>query len=416
MMNPNAPAELSKISAERAEPVAPQSAEADWPRVLHVLTEEVRGGIEEHVLSILVSLGRYGFQPHLAAPGALLDQMSTELGSAGIQTVALENPGFLNRTSASIFRTYLTTRRIAIVHSHTFLASMFASPLARMAGIAATVETFHLPEIWREGKWLKGSFWIDRQIGRFVDQYLAVSRVAENHLIERKRIAAHRIRMIYNGRDLGRFRPWSERERAQARSALGLSDQLVVVTIGRLEPQKGHVFLIDAIARLAPRWPSLVALFAGSGELEADLMFQRDRAGLGERIKFLGMVNEPERLLAVADVVALPSLFEGLPLSAVEALACARPMIATDIGGTREVVIHESTGLLVPPRDPLALANAIDRVLSDHALGAQLGKRGRAFVERRFDVRVQIERTVRVYRELLLRRHSSERRFKSLPA
>jgi len=414
-LNPNVPAKLLNVSAASAEPNGLRSAEADWPRILHFLTEEVRGGIEEHVLSILVSLRRYGFEPHLAAPSALLEQMSAELGAARVHTLAIEDASFLNRSSASTFRNYLAARHIAIVHSHTFRASMFASPQARMAGIPATVETFHLPEIWREGKWLKGSFWIDRQVGRFVDQYLAVSRVAQDHLVERKRIAPHRIRLIHNGRDLKRFRPWSEHERAQARSALGLSDEMVIVALGRLEPQKGHTFLIKAVARLAPRWPYLVALFAGSGELEADLMFQRDRAGLGERIKFLGMVRDPERLLAVADVVTLPSLFEGLPLTAVEALACARPMVATDIGGTREVVIHERTGLLVPPCDPEALAAAIARILSDRALAAQLGKAGRAYVEKHFDVRAQIERTVRVYQELLVRKSLGRAQSESLP-
>ena len=128
--------------------------------------------------------------------------------------------------------------------------------------------------------------------------------------------------MIHNGRDLARFHPPSERERIEARRALGVEDRQVIASLGRLEVQKGHCFLVDALARLVPQWPFLVALFAGSGELEADLMLQRDRAGLGERIKFLGMVRAPEQVLAGADVVVLPSLFEGLPLAAVEALGC----------------------------------------------------------------------------------------------
>jgi glycosyltransferase involved in cell wall biosynthesis len=386
-----------------ANPEHHQAAQADPVRILHFLNEPVRGGIEEHVLSLLVALEAHGFEPHLAARSSLLAQMGSELAAAGVRTVAIDNASLVNRAGVALLRNYMITHNIDIVHSHTFRSSMFASPVARMAGIPAIVETFHLPEVWRKGKWLKGSFWIDRQVGRFVDQYVAVSRGAENHLVECKKVAPHRIRLIYNGRDLTRFHPPSERERAEARRALGVEDRQVLVTLGRLEAQKGHCFLIDAIAQLAPQWPALVALLAGSGELEADLMLQRDRAALGERIRFLGMVRAPERVLAAADVVVLPSLFEGLPLVAVEALACARPMVATDVVGTREVVIHERTGMLVPPRDPTALADAISRVLSDPSFGAELGQRGRTYVEDCFDVRNQIEKTAETYRDLLSR-------------
>ena len=381
----------------------PRPAKAAPARILHFLSEPVRGGIEEHVLSILTALPSYGFEPHLAARSGLLAQMSSELDAARVRTIAVENSSLMNRASVALLRNYLVTRNIDLVHSHTFLSSMFASPVARTAGVPAIVETFHLPEVWRKGKWFKGSFWIDRQVGRFVDQYVAVSRAAENHLVERKKVAPDRIRLIYNGRDLTRFHPPSERERAEARRALGVEDRQVLVTLGRLEAQKGHSFLIDAIARLAPQWPSLVALFAGTGELEADLMLQRDRGALGQRIRFLGMVSEPERVLAAADVVVLPSLFEGLPLAAVEALACALPMVATRIDGTCEVVVHQTTGLLVPPCDPVALASAIEVLLKDTAFAAELGKRGRAYVEDYFDVRTQIEKTVETYQKLLSR-------------
>jgi glycosyltransferase involved in cell wall biosynthesis len=395
------PSGSSKASEERTETEPRHSAVGNYPRVLHFLSEKVRAGIEEHALSILMSLRRHGFEPHLAAPRQLLDQMSEELASVPIPTVAIENASFLDHNSASQFRNYLTKQKIDIVHSHTFRSSIFASPSARIAGVPAIMETYHLPEVWRERKWLKRSYWIDRQLGRFVDRYVAVSRYAENYLISQKGISGEKIQLIYNGRDLNRFHPPTEHERAEARAALGIEDRRAIVVLGRLEEQKGHTFLIEAIARLIPRWPSLVALFAGSGGLKANLMLQRDRAALSKHIEFLGIVPRSEGILAAADVVVLPSLFEGLPLAAIEALACGCPMVATGIGGTREVVIHERTGLLVPPRNPEALANAITRILSDTTFGAHLGENGRRYVERHFDVRTQIERTIQVYRELL---------------
>src|SRR5262249_26827042 len=97
-------------------------------RVLHCLTEKVRGGIEEHALSILTALREHGFEPHLAAPAQLLEQMSGDLRSARVATLTIENPSLLSRKSVSRFRRYLATHRIDIVHTHTFRASVFASP------------------------------------------------------------------------------------------------------------------------------------------------------------------------------------------------------------------------------------------------------------------------------------------------
>jgi glycosyltransferase involved in cell wall biosynthesis len=174
-----------------------------------------------------------------------------------------------------------------------------------------------------------------------------------------------------------------------------------MLVLGRLEQQKGHVFLIEAFKGLAARRPKLIALFAGSGALECELKIRCEAAGLTDRIVFLGYRDDTEQLLAAADLVVLPSLFEGLPLVAVETLAMARPMVATDVEGTREIVADGETGLLVRAADPAALAFGIERLLANPALGARLGRRGRAVVEQNFDIRQQIAKTVEVYQRLL---------------
>src|SRR6202171_2363431 len=141
---------------------------------------------------------------------------------------------------------------IPIVHPHLFVGSMFASPLARLARVRAVVETFHLPEVWRTGKRLKRSFWLDRQVARCVDRYVAVSAAAAGHLTDRKRIPKRKVRTIYNGRDLSRFHPPSVAEHRAARVAFGLVGEPAVGVIGRLEPQKGHALMLEAAAILTP--------------------------------------------------------------------------------------------------------------------------------------------------------------------
>ena len=170
--------------------------------------------------------------------------------------------------------------------------------------------------------------------------------------------------------------------------------------MARLDEQKGHRHLIDAIAILASRRPNLVTLLAGEGPLEQSLRAQCAALGLDDRVRFLGYRRDVAELFEAADVVVLPSLYEGLPLVAIEALAAGRPMVATEVDGTPEVVIHERTGLLVPPANPVALAAAIERLLDDPALAARLASDGRKFVHENFAVRRQIEQTAALYSEL----------------
>jgi glycosyltransferase involved in cell wall biosynthesis len=392
-----------KSPIETRRPEAKEAESRDRPRVLHFLPFAVRGGAEEHALSLLSALANSGFEPWIAAPPALLADLAQELKAFGVQTFSITHASLFAFAEVSRFARFLRRQRIAIVHSHMFPASIFASPLARVCGVRGVVETFHLREVWREDKPLKGSFWLDRQISRFVDRYIAVSHAAERHLSDTKGIPRSKVTTIHNGRDLTRFHPPFPGERAHARAELGVSNKQTLLVLGRLEPQKGHIYVIETIRGLVRAWPRLIALFAGAGALRTELNARCQALGLAEQVRFLGQRSDPERLLAAADIVVLPSLYEGLPLVAIEALATARPMVATDIEGTREIVIHGETGLLVPPADSAALAQAVERLLESPPLGAQLGARGRALVERNFDVRRQVEQTVQVYEELLAR-------------
>lgn len=388
------------VPAARLAPPASAPQGADIP-VLHYLCSRVRGGIEEHVLSLLSMLPRYGFRPYLAAPAPLLELMNAESKAAGIITVALERSSMWDFRGALRFVRLLRGERIALVNSHLFAGSIFASPLARMARVPVVIETFHLPEAWRAARRLRRGFWIDRQVARCVDRYIAVSASAARHLAERKRIPGAKIEVIPNGRDLARFRPRSPDERRAARTRLGIDGWPVVAVTGRLEPQKGHATMLAAAAILARSFPSLKVVFAGSGSLKAELAARCAALGLGSAVEFLGYRHDPEALLAAADVAVLPSEFEGMPLAAIEALAAGCPMVATDIDGTREVVEDGRSGVLITPGDARALARGVERIVRAPILARRLAARGRRRAEELFDVRDQVERTAALYRGAL---------------
>jgi glycosyltransferase involved in cell wall biosynthesis len=370
-------------------------------RVLHYLFGDTRAGIEEHALSLLAALSAEGSCAYLAAAPALLAKMERETAQHNIRTAAIHRAGAWDFRDAVRFVRYLRREKIEVVHSHLFIGSMFASPLARAAGVPAIVETYHLRESWREAKALKSSFWPDRQVARFVDTYIAVSAATAQHLIDTKKIPRTKVETILNGRDLQRFHPISAAERDRTRRRLGVDTGPVILLLGRLEEQKGHTFAIEAVRQIRDKYPGLSMLFAGTGRLDSPLRAQCEEVGLEGVVRFLGYRDDPELLLGAADIMLLPSLNEGLPLSVVEAMACGTPVVATDIEGTRELVLDGKTGLLVPAAEAGSLASAIDRLLCDQSYRQCLGSNGRRHVESHFDVRSQVAKTRQVYTKLL---------------
>jgi glycosyltransferase involved in cell wall biosynthesis len=173
----------------------------------------------------------------------------------------------------------------------------------------------------------------------------------------------------------------------------------IVLTIARLDAQKGISHLLDAAAAV----PDVSFAIAGDGPDRAALEAQTAKLGLADRVRFLGHRRDVPALLAAADLFVLPSLYEGLPLSVLEAMAAGVPVVATAIGGTDEVVRDGETGTLVPPADPLALAAAITRTLADRDQAKRLAAGAREFVAREYSVQSMVGAVSRLYDSLLTR-------------
>lgn len=224
-----------------------------------------------------------------------------------------------------------------------------------------------------------------RRVGEavgLVDQLCAVSRVVADAATA---LGAPRrpVRVVPNGADTETCRPWP---RARMREEFGLPvDGPVVTYVGQLVPRKGVDTLIEAVARLAarPAGAPLVAA-AGAGPQRAELERMAAERGVADRVRFVGPVDHDRvgRFMAAGDLFVLPSLSEGLPTVVCEAMNCGLPVVATAVDGTPEIVRHGETGLLVPPSDPAALADALAAVLDDDdrraAMGAEALRVGRA--------------------------------------
>lgn len=178
------------------------------------------------------------------------------------------------------------------------------------------------------------------------------------------------------------------------------ADQLVVLIVARLHPQKGHRYLIEAIPRVLEDVPNAVFLFAGEGELRGELSRLIKDAGVGHATRLLGARDDIPSLLEVSDLFVLPSLWEGMPNAVLEAMAYGLPVVATCVDGTTEVVEDGRTGILVPPKDVSALADAIVRFLKDRELRLIMGNAGRMRVIEEFSIDSFVDRHVALYDRL----------------
>ena len=214
-------------------------------------------------------------------------------------------------------------------------------------------------------------------------------------------VPADKIRVVYGGMDPQRFHPRPE-ERAPLRDELGLpQNALVCVVAANLVRQKGHEDYLRAAAALRAEWPELWHVFAGAGE-QTQLREAARQLNVADRLIFAGFRRDMERVYAAADLSVMPG-FAGEGVSGVlrEALACGVPVITTDVGGNIELITHEQTGLVVPVRQPAALAEAIKRLVQNPSFTHELAERGRHMVLEHFSTEARARNIFGIYEEVL---------------
>jgi glycosyltransferase involved in cell wall biosynthesis len=369
----------------------------------------VRAGAEEVILHLLRGLERERFRLHLACTPALAHLLQADLpGDVAISLLSLDR--ITDLAGAYKLVCALRQHRIQILHSHMFRASFFASPLARVVGVPVILDTSHGREVWRAG-W-KASFFVDRFVARQVDCTIAVSDSTARYLIEDKRLSAAKIRVIHNGVKVRQYKRDDLAARDFKRSLNLDANAPLLVFAGRLVPQKGHRILLQAMPSILKEFPNAHLVCLGDGGLRAELEALVKAKGLDRAVRFLGYQADVSRWLASADLSILPSLFEGLPMTAIESLASECPIVASAVDGTPEVVLHDKTGLLVPPGDSASLTHAILQMLRHPDRAREMARAGRQFVIANFSVDQMVRCTQDLYldswEEYRKRRHFVE--------
>jgi len=290
------------------------------------------------------------------------------------------SPAAQLRAFAALVR-LLRAERPDLVHGHFPISGFLARLAARVSGVPRVAYTCHGFLFNQPGPWPRRALafameWIG---GRLTDVFMTVS--TEEAADARRLGISRRAVGIGNGRDPARFRP-DPAARTRVRAELGVSPwRVVVVIVSRLVRHKGHPELLSAM-RAVVDYDADVELWVVGDRLASDhgesLEHHFAAAGLGPHVRRLGYRDDVPALLAAADIFALPSYFEGLPMSVIEAMLTGLPVVATDISGPREQVADEVTGLLVPPATIAPLAEALRRLVADPAMRTRMGEAGRA--------------------------------------
>ena len=366
----------------------------DKIRVTLFITELALGGTPRRVQALAERLDRARFDPRVLAliPGGAL---AGALRTAG---VPVETLGVRHRVDAGApFRLWAYLRRVRpqILHGFNFHANLLAKVVGKkLAGVPTVVVSEASVESAK--RWHRVA--LDRWTARWADAHYVNAEAIRDKLMSRERVPADRIWTVRTGVDPKAFAPQVPDD--GLRSALGIAPgDPVVVSVGRLAKYKGQEILLEACA-LDPgrRWR---LVFVGDGPARAAVGARASALGIAHRVVFAGARDEVAPFLALADCVALASTEEGLPGSVLEAMAMARPVVATAVGGVPEAVADGVTGVLVPAGDAAALAQAIAAVVADPARAQAMGLAARERAERDFNVDLMVQRTEIMYETLM---------------
>lgn len=346
-------------------------------------------GMGMHMLDLVEGLtGRMDVSV-LCRTGPRSRWLLEEASARGARTVAL--PGPHDDAYPAVVSSFLSSHPVDVFHCHAGWG--WEDPdglrLARSAGVPAVVITHHQPFLLH--KRAKAELLVRNTA--FAHARIAVSSGVRDTYTARG-VGEERFVTVPNGVRPRRHAPG----RTAARAALHLQqDDLVVVSTGRLTAMKGHRRLIEAAALLQPDHPQLQVVILGEGDLRTDLEDLVARCGLAGSVHLPGHRPDARMLLDAADVFALPSRSEGMPLALIEAMEAGLPVVATRVIGSSEVVTHGGTGLLVPTENPEMLAGALAELLGDPERRTAYGAAGRTRYLREFTVERMVTRTEAVY-------------------
>ena len=363
-------------------------------RVLHVITSLTVGGAERLVVSAARGLSPDRFDHQICCLSER-GPLAEEAAAAGIPVFCIGTfPGLSHPVAFARLLALIRRVRPTVVHTHLQAANLYGRLAAWLAQVPVLIATEHNVYTGKPRRYVV----VERWLARETDVLIAVSEHVRRFLAEQLGVPPATVRVVRNG--AAALAPSSARiAELRARLERAGARRPVVATVASLTAKKGHAFLFEAVARLRSQNIACTLVLAGEGPERQRLQATMERLGLTEFVHFLGSVSDVGSVLAVADLIVLPSVVEGLPLALLEAMLAGKPVVATAVGGIPEVIVSGDNGLLVPPCDEAALADAIARVLQSPEVGERIGARGRCTVQQHFTEAAYLRSLEAIYTE-----------------
>jgi len=351
-------------------------------RLLYLITELDVGGAEKTLYELVSRLDRRRFDPIV---GCLTGRgpIGERLSSLGVPVIYFDFRGWWDLGGLLRLRRALEEQRPQVLHMFLFHAGL-AGRLAA-AGLRIPCKLYSV-RVEEPRRW---HLWLDRLTRGLVDRVVCVSESTATYVRREIGFAQRRIFVIPNGVDVDR---WNVDLLAMPGSC-GIPDGAPVVgVVGRLDTQKDPFTMLETARIVKEQVPDVVFAFAGRGPLYEQCLGRVAELGLSENVRWLGWLDDTRPLVARMDLLAMSSRWEGMPNAILEAMAAGRPVVASAVGGARELVVDGVTGYLVPPRHPQALAERVVSLLRSEEKRRSMGRAGRERVQKHFSLEEMVRR------------------------
>lgn len=355
------------------------------------------GGSERQAVELIKHLDRTDFEPVVACfqkEGPLIDELPDGLDP--VRAFSLSGFTNFNALRRGVeFAAFLRKLRVQIVQCFDFYSNVFAIPLARVAGVPVILGCR------REEALTKTSAqrMVERGVYHLATGVITNAEAIKEQVVDREGIRSEKVWVIHNGLDLKRFNVQHESYRED------LCDErkeIIVAIVANLRPEKGHLVFLQAASRLAKKNPNVRFLIVGEGPERMTIERKIKELGLSKMVEMRGAVRDIPGLFRSVDIAVLSSLLnEGFPNSVMEAMGASIPVVATDTGGTRELVMDGYTGFVVQPGDAEAMAERINKLCVDQERRRKMGEAGHSRIVEGFTVEKMAKRFETLYLSLL---------------
>jgi glycosyltransferase involved in cell wall biosynthesis len=381
---------------------------------LEFLTYAGIGGTQRMVVEFLRRVSRKKFRCYVCV---LLEEgfVNEQATAMHIENVSLKMRGYWDLVAWWKFYTFIKGKQLDLIRTYGLKAHIIGRIVGKLLGVPVQITSVRSTDPWR--KWYHTL--LDRMTSGFADLYLSNSEAGRLITHQRERIPLSKIRMIPNGIDLANYAPATSATQPRyvaLKKELGIAyEDRVIGIVANFRAMKGHRTIVDALPRIRANIPHIKCLFVGEAfvnepSYQQELQHYVQEQRLADVIIFTGRWDDIPDLLAILDVLLLPSLWEGLPTSVLEAMAMKKPIVASAVGGIPELVESGRTGILIPPQDAQALSDAVILLLSQPELAQKMGEAGYGRVCQDFSLSTITLQTETLYEQLIQKKRGLTRR------